>query len=314
MIDKKVYIISKGCCLDNSQLPDNIKNILASMKLRNLDEISRNFIAACLLSINDSGSLMSKGECPLFFGTEYGPIDSIHSFDMCAVTNGALKVNPSLFPNTVLNSITCQTGLKLSLGGMMFTVYNGRNSGFDALGLAYYHLLDGISAEVVAGAADEVTPLQQKVHGKSSCKAAAAAFSLVGSEESSTFAKNALAFITGYNSFADFTQDGDRNIDVLAGLIKSLAESSGQAFDFAHLSVTSVGEADYLKKALDASGFIGTIAVGEDDYMSVSGMLLLIERLSKSFKGSGTFSSELFVSADSGRISLLSVLIPVKKS
>ena len=48
---------------------------------------------------------------PVFFGSSFSSLKSLHDFNMVYEKKGALSVNPGLFPNTVLNSPSCRASI-----------------------------------------------------------------------------------------------------------------------------------------------------------------------------------------------------------
>ncbi|MCC5466500.1 beta-ketoacyl synthase N-terminal-like domain-containing protein [Pelosinus baikalensis] len=143
------------------------ESALEGFELRHVDRISRLVIGAASLALKNRGLHVEKGssnDYGIFWGTKYGAIESIHSFDMVAVEKGAAFVNPGLFPSTVLNSPACQVSIQLSVAGPIHTVCNGHTSALDAVGLGYNYVKSGLASMIMAGGADEISELQTLMH------------------------------------------------------------------------------------------------------------------------------------------------------
>ncbi len=172
----RVYITGIGTLLgsvkdsySNGFVVDDVvcNKIISKYQTRLLDRISKLLLAAADLSLIDSGLKLDKNEGKeygLFLGTQYGALNTIHSFDSQAVAKGALTVNPTEFPNTVLNAPACQVGLQMGITGPIYTICNGTNASLDSIGLAYNHIKTGHMDAVLAGGADEISELQAKIH------------------------------------------------------------------------------------------------------------------------------------------------------
>ena len=77
---------------------------------------------------------------PVCFGSAYGVLQNLHTFDKVSVRQGALGVSPSYFPSTVLNAPACHASIRHRLTGPLYNFSNGAASGLDALG---YHISSG---------------------------------------------------------------------------------------------------------------------------------------------------------------------------
>ncbi len=97
---------------------------------------------------------------PIYFGSRFGPLKSVHDFDKTCVVNGALYAKPGLFPNTVLNAPACRAGIAHQITGPVYNVFNGISASLDAIGLAYMALHNGLFCEGIVSSAEEYSPLQ----------------------------------------------------------------------------------------------------------------------------------------------------------
>ncbi|MEF2965925.1 beta-ketoacyl synthase N-terminal-like domain-containing protein [Paenibacillus sp. M1] len=136
------------------------------IQTRSMDRVSILTLAAATSALEKAGGFkgVDSTDTGLALGTMYGPLDSIHNFDMVSLETGALSVNPALFPNTVMNSTACRTGIHLEIAGPLYTVSNGITSSLDAVGLAYEHIRHGFAVSMLAGGVDEQSYLQARIH------------------------------------------------------------------------------------------------------------------------------------------------------
>lgn len=211
MKKKKVYISAVGLIEGNNRddinncmriKADQYKDLISKFQLRNVDRVSQLALAAACLALKNREIMIGENisnDVGLFLGTEYGALDSIHSFDMVSVENGALRVNPGLFPNTVLNSPTCQASIKLSIAGPAYTINNGMTSALDAVGMGYQNIKAGLLSMALAGGTDEATELQTIMHRDVLDAGEASGFVVLESDDFSLDKKEAFEIIE-YNS------------------------------------------------------------------------------------------------------------------
>lgn len=113
-------------------------------------------------------------DVPVFFGSAYSSTSSLHQFNKVCESAGALHVNPSFFPNTVLNAPFCRASIYHHITSPIFNICQGKASAMAALMLAYNHMLhEGIHQTIVC-VAEEACDFVNKVEGKqqlSSCGA-----------------------------------------------------------------------------------------------------------------------------------------------
>ena len=101
--------------------------------------------------------------CPIFFGSGFGVLASLHDFDRVSVEQGPLRVNPSRFPDTVLNAPACRASICHGLTAPIYNLSDGQLSGLDALGLAMTQIAAGQTDEAIVCAAEEASPIARLV-------------------------------------------------------------------------------------------------------------------------------------------------------
>lgn len=132
---------------------------LGKKGLRTLDRSTKLVCSAALLAIEDAGLTItdtntdSIGVC---IGTTFGSLHSISQFDREGLIEGPRYVNPSLFPNTVINSPASQISIRFNIKGFNTTVSTGFCSGLDAISYASDFIKLGRADVVIAGAVEEL--------------------------------------------------------------------------------------------------------------------------------------------------------------
>lgn len=112
----------------------------------------------------DSRHFAPESDFSIFLGTQFSSCNNVHEFDMCAQLMGPLSVNPSMFPNTVLNAPSCVLGIELKCPEEIYSLCTGICAGIDAVGLAYKFIKAGKRKRILSGAYDEVGEIQNMVH------------------------------------------------------------------------------------------------------------------------------------------------------
>lgn len=139
---------------------------------RSLDGIGR----MCISIVDElyQGIGNHPRDVPVFFGSAYSSTYSLHQFNVVCEREGALKVNPSIFPNTVLNAPFCRASIYHNIQSPIFNICQGRVSAMTALMLAYDHMIFSGIHQAIVCAAEESCDFVNKVEGKnliSSCGA-----------------------------------------------------------------------------------------------------------------------------------------------
>jgi len=132
---------------------------LGKKGLRTLDRSTRLLSAAALLALEDAGLTVREEDsyCTgVAVGATFGSLHSIAQFDREGITEGPRFVNPSFFPNTVINSPASQVSIRLGIRGFNTTVSTGFCSGLDALSYAADFIRMGRADAVLAGSVEEL--------------------------------------------------------------------------------------------------------------------------------------------------------------
>ncbi len=137
--------------------------ILGAKGLRLLDRSTLLTLVATRLALQDAGllDLMPGWESTrppgLVVGTSFGSIASIASYIGERIAKGPAALNPSLFPNTVINSPASQAAIRFGFTTLCTTLTTGWASGAAAIGYAADALRRGRVDIVLAGGVDELT-------------------------------------------------------------------------------------------------------------------------------------------------------------
>ncbi len=132
---------------------------LGKKGLRELDRSTRLICSAAKLALDDARLVITEdnsGRTGVSIGATFGSLSSISRFDRVGLTEGPRFVNPSHFPNTVINSPASQVSIRFGIKGFNTTVSSGFCAGLDSLVYACDFLRLGRADVVLAGAVEEL--------------------------------------------------------------------------------------------------------------------------------------------------------------
>lgn len=134
--------------------------------LRRLDQLGRLATAASRLCFDDAVLRLPAAErerAGVVFATAAGPVETtIAALRAAATADGLEKVNPRLFPNTVVNAAAGHVSVSLQLKGPTTTFAGGFAAGLQAIAYATDLIRVGEADVVLAVSADELT---RELHG-----------------------------------------------------------------------------------------------------------------------------------------------------
>ncbi len=134
-------------------------SFLGKKGLRDLDRSTRLICAAAKLAIDDSKLEITENTTSAMgvaIGTMYGSLHSISQFDRTGLREGPHAVNPSHFPNTVMNSPASQVSIRFKVKGFNTTVSTGFCASVDAIAYGADFIKLGRAATVLAGGVEEL--------------------------------------------------------------------------------------------------------------------------------------------------------------
>lgn len=132
---------------------------LGKKGLRDIDRSTRLICSAAKLAIDD-GKLEITEEnthsTGVSIGTTFGSLHSISQFDREGLIEGPRFVNPSHFPNTVINSPASQISIRFKIKGFNTTISTGFCAGLDAVSYAADFIRLNRADVVLAGGVEEL--------------------------------------------------------------------------------------------------------------------------------------------------------------
>lgn len=146
-----------------AELPDERHRRLVDRSYaRRLDQLGLLTLAATRLALQDAGYQVSRAESErvgMIFGTGTGPMETVAALSETIIKEGPHRVNPRLFPNSVMNAAAGHACLAFQIKGPLSTVATGCAAGLTAVGYAADLIRQGRADVMIAVAADELTPL-----------------------------------------------------------------------------------------------------------------------------------------------------------
>jgi 3-oxoacyl-[acyl-carrier-protein] synthase II len=132
---------------------------LGKKGLRELDRSTRLLNVAAKLALDDAGLEITGDNGSLTgvsVGSTFGSLHSISQFDQVCLTEGPRLVNPSFFPNTVINSPASRISIRFKIKGFNTTISTGFCAGLDAMYYAADSILLDRASIVLAGGVEEL--------------------------------------------------------------------------------------------------------------------------------------------------------------
>jgi len=134
-------------------------SFLGKKGLRTLDRSTRLLSSAAKLVIDDAHLHINDentNSIGVSIGTTFGSLHSISQFDREGLIEGPKYVNPSHFPNTVINSPASQVSIRFKIKGFNTTISTGFCAGLDAVIYASDFIRLNRADVVLAGGVEEL--------------------------------------------------------------------------------------------------------------------------------------------------------------
>jgi 3-oxoacyl-[acyl-carrier-protein] synthase II len=134
-------------------------SLLGKKGLRTLDRSTRLVNSAAKLALEDANLSITEGNTHTIgvaIGTTFGSLHSISQFDREGLIEGPKYVNPSHFPNTVLNSPASQVSIRFKIRGFNTTISTGFCASLDAVYYASDFIKLNRADAVLAGGVEEL--------------------------------------------------------------------------------------------------------------------------------------------------------------
>ncbi len=132
---------------------------LGKKGLRELDRSTRLICSAAKLALDDSRLSITEdntGSIGVSLGTTFGSLHSISQFDRSGLIEGPRFVNPSHFPNTVINSPASHVSIRFKIKGFNTTISTGFCASLDAVSYAADFIKLNRADVVLAGGVEEL--------------------------------------------------------------------------------------------------------------------------------------------------------------
>lgn len=133
--------------------------LLGKKGLRTLDRSTRLLLSAAKLALEDSNLQITEENTNFIgvaIGTTFGSLHSIAQFDRNGLIEGPKYVNPSHFPNTVINSPASQVSIRFNIKGFNTTISTGFCASLDAISYASDFIKLNRANIVLAGGVEEL--------------------------------------------------------------------------------------------------------------------------------------------------------------
>lgn len=129
---------------------------------RRLDQLGLLVLAASRMALQDSEFRVTRANTEsvgMVFGTYTGPLETVSRLSETIGTSGPHRVNPKLFPNSVMNAAAGHACLSLQLKGPLSTLATGLAAGLTGLGYAADLVRRSEAEMMLAVSADETSSL-----------------------------------------------------------------------------------------------------------------------------------------------------------
>jgi 3-oxoacyl-[acyl-carrier-protein] synthase II len=151
------------------------KELITSPQLRRMDRLSRMAVAASRLALRDAQIAvddLAAERVGVVFGTALGNLrESIGHLDRI-FTRGPAAASPMVFPNLVMNAAAGYIAMEFGFTGVNVTVAQAEVSGEHAVALGCEVLKSGRADVVLAGGADELSPVLLEAYHRARALAA----------------------------------------------------------------------------------------------------------------------------------------------
>lgn len=123
---------------------------------RRLDELTRSAVLASALAIDDSGlDITERQQLGIVYGTADGPLQTTFNLLDRVIDDGDMGASPTLFSNSVHNTMASQTSILLKCDGPVTTLTAFGSTVATTLQIAELWLKQGTANLVLAGLGDE---------------------------------------------------------------------------------------------------------------------------------------------------------------
>lgn len=137
----------------------NPKDILGRIGLVDLDRATTLLSATAKFALEDGNLEINETNAHatgISVGTTFGSINSVFEFDRVSLTDGPRFVNPSRFPNTVINSPASRVAIRFGIKGPNSTISTGFCAALDAFDYALHSISFNRAERILVGSVEEM--------------------------------------------------------------------------------------------------------------------------------------------------------------
>jgi len=134
-------------------------SLLGKKGLRDFDRSTKLICSAAKLALDDANLQITEANTHsigVSIGTTFGSLHSISQFDRTGLIEGPRLVNPSHFPNTVINSPASHVSIRFRIKGFNTTISTGFCASLDAVSYAADFIKLNRANVVLAGGVEEL--------------------------------------------------------------------------------------------------------------------------------------------------------------
>lgn len=152
-----------------AMLEEEYGSLLNARRVRRMSEYVKLMLAAANAASADAGisnpSEFCENACAIL-GTTHGSTGYCEAYYTQIVREGMEAANPLLFAEGVPNAGAAQLSMMLGIRGGCQTIIGSRGAGLDALRLAELRIRTGECGRVFVGAAEEYSPMVERMYGQ----------------------------------------------------------------------------------------------------------------------------------------------------
>lgn len=247
-------------------LPPGASAVLADFDVRahlgrkgtsNFDRVTSLAVVACQQTLTSAGYLVDETNATrtgVTMGTTEGSFKSTSDFTRETFVNDKpYLVNPSLFPNTIMNGAAGQVAIRFGLRGINATVAGGPLAYLNALRYAQTVIGRGYVDTMLVGGVEEFSPHRAWLAYRAGAEPAgeAAVITLVSRSDGADLGLRVLATAAGFGA------DDESTHRALAGCVRRVLRSAGvdsRAVGTLFTTEANTGDTSEFEAVVDALG------------------------------------------------------------
>lgn len=200
------------------------KKFIDPSKLRRLDRVTKLALSSARQAILNSNTKITQENCErigIIYGTSTGPISTIKKISEQIIKNGIGSLEPTLFPNSVLNAAPRQISIANNIKGVNSTIVSGNTSFMNAFIYATVLLKNNQADQIIVVCSDEWDETNSAAYGK---------LDMLSKEKGLPFTKNSNGLLLTEGSVAIMLERKEyansRKANMLADVLGYFSKSS----------------------------------------------------------------------------------------